>query len=84
MLAGLHNEAKTSESGAARVRAWELIGKILGIEGLNGTNARPIGDPREMSTSELKRIVDEAGALGYGAKTEGPAEEDLAANTTIQ
>src|SRR5579872_1902963 len=46
VLAGLHNEASTSESGAARVRAWELIGKIIGIEGLGGNNPRPLRDPR--------------------------------------
>jgi hypothetical protein len=63
VLRGLHHEATTSESGAARVRALELIGKIIGIEGLGGSH--PIThDPSQMSLAELRQALAAMRAMG--------------------
>ena len=55
----------TDENAMAKCRALELLGKMIGIEGFTTTNVRHIRNPSEMSSSELKQLIDNARQLGY-------------------
>jgi phage terminase small subunit len=59
---GLHHEAQNAETPAARVRAWELLGKDIGMF----TDRQEITlkrDPREMSKAELEEYLRGRGLL---------------------
>jgi hypothetical protein len=59
---GLHGEAQNAETPAARVRAWELLGKDLGMF----TDRQEVTlkrDPREMSKAELEEYLRARGLL---------------------
>lgn len=65
VLKQLGDVAETSNNDNARVRALELLGKAAGIEGFTTTNVRHLKNPAEMSSSELRQIVEQARQQGY-------------------
>jgi hypothetical protein len=65
IMSRLLHEALNADNAMARVRCLENLGKMVGVQELSTHTVKHVRNPTEMSTSELRQVLEQARQAGY-------------------